>query len=239
MKREWRPILTYLSFLLFFSFFVHTGLWLLRVDGERAEPTSAAAAVTFVLDAGHGGEDSGAVGVNGVLEKNLNMEVTLLLGDLLKEAGYRVVYTRTEDRLLYTEEQDIAGQRKTYDLKNRLAVAAAEENAVLVSIHMDKFSSAGASGLQVHYAGVGDSRVLADKIQSRVRADLQPDSRRTIKAADEDIYLLYHATTPAVLIECGFLSNPEECQKLCEKDYQRQLSFSIFCGMMEYMERKK
>lgn len=234
-----RPILSYISFLLFFSLFVQTGILLLRIDGERSRPVSAEAGVTFVLDAGHGGEDSGAIGVNGALEKNLNMEVTLLLGDLLKEAGYRVVYTRTEDRLLYTEEQNIAGQRKTYDLKNRLAVAAAEENGVLVSIHMDKFSSPSASGLQVHYAGVGDSRVLADKIQNRVRADLQPNSRRTVKAAGEEIYLLYHSTTPAVLIECGFLSNPEECKKLCEKDYQRQLSFSIFCGMMEYMERKK
>ena len=234
-----RPILSYISFLLFFSLFVQTGILLLRIDGERSRPVSAEAGVTFVLDAGHGGEDSGAIGVNGALEKNLNMEVTLLLGDLLKEAGYRVVYTRTEDRLLYTEEQNIAGQRKTYDLKNRLAVAAAEENAVLVSIHMDKFSSPSASGLQVHYAGIGDSRLLADKIQNRVRADLQPNSRRAIKAASEDIYLLHHATTPAVLIECGFLSNPEECKKLCEKDYQRQLSFSIFCGMMEYMERKK
>ena len=239
MKREWRPILTYLSFLLFFSVFLHTGLFLLQFDRAKAQPTSAAAEVTFVLDAGHGGEDCGAIGVNGVLEKNLNMEMTQLLGTLLQEAGYRVVYTRTEDRLLYTEEQDIAGQRKTYDLKNRLAIAAAEENAVLVSIHMDKFSSASASGLQVHYAGVGDSRLLADKIQNRVRADLQPNSRRTVKAAGEEIYLLHHATTPAVLIECGFLSNPEECEKLSDKDYQRQLSFSIFCGMMEYMERKK
>ena len=113
MKREWRPILTYLSFLLFFFVFLHTGLFLLQFDRAKAQPTSAAAEVTFVLDAGHGGEDCGAIGVNGVLEKNLNMEMTQLLGTLLQEAGYRVVYTRTEDRLLYTEEQDIAGQRKT------------------------------------------------------------------------------------------------------------------------------
>ena len=239
MKKEWRPIRSYLSFLLFFSVFLHTGLWLVQREGDLSRPASAEAGVTFVLDAGHGGEDSGAVGLNGVLEKNLNMEMTLLLGELLREAGYRVVYTRTEDRLLYTEEQNVAGQRKLYDLKNRLAVAEGEENAVLVSIHMDKFSSAAASGLQVHYAGVGDSRLLADKVQSRVRTDLQPNSRRTVKAASEDIYLLYHATMPAVLIECGFLSNPEECKKLSEKDYQRQLSFSIFCGMMEYIECKK
>lgn len=204
-----------------------------------AQPAATVPApLTFVLDAGHGGEDGGAVGVNGVYEKDLNLRITVALGHLLEEAGYTVVYTRTEDRLLYTPEQDIRGQRKMYDLRNRLDIAEAQEGAVLISIHMNKFSAARYSGLQVYYSqNEAGSRILADKIQSTVKADLQPANSRAIKAADENIYLLHHATLPAVLIECGFLSNPAECEKLSTEDYQKALSFSIFCGIMEYIEQ--
>lgn len=202
------------------------------VSGEGGEGP------VFVLDAGHGGEDAGALGVDGTREKDLNLAVTQLLGELLTAAGQRVVYTRTEDRLLYTEAQNIRGQRKMYDLRNRLALAEETPGAILVSIHMNKFPAPQYSGLQVYY-GTGDanSRLLAETIQNGVRADLQPQNKRACRAAGEEIYLLHRATMPAVLIECGFLSNPAECQKLSDKDYQRQLSFSIFCAMIEYIEQ--
>ena len=190
----------------------------------------------FVLDAGHGGEDCGALGADGTQEKVLNLAVTQMLGQMLTAAGQQVVYTRTEDRLLYTEEQNIRGQRKMYDLRNRLAVAEQTPGAIFVSIHMNKFSAPQYSGLQVYYGkGQAEGRRLAELVQATVRADLQPGNRRVPRASGEEIYLLYHASVPAVLIECGFLSNPAECQKLSQKDYQRQLSFSIFCAMMEYI----
>ena len=159
-----------------------------------------------------------------------------MLGQMLTAAGQQVVYTRTEDRLLYTEEQNIRGQRKMYDLRNRLAVAEQTPGAIFVSIHMNKFSAPQYSGLQVYYGkGQAEGRRLAELVQATVRADLQPENRRAPRAAGEEIYLLHRASVPAVLIECGFLSNPAECQKLSQKDYQRQLSFSIFCAMMEYI----
>lgn len=210
---------------------------LMRIGlSPAAADTGGAGEVVFVLDAGHGGEDGGAVGADGTLEKTLNLAMVRILGEMLQAAGQRVVYTRTDDRLLYTAEQDIRGQRKMYDLRNRLQIAEGQRGAVLVSIHMNKFTDPQYSGLQVYYGtGATESRRLAEKIQATVRADLQPANRRAVKAARENIYLLHHATVPAVLVECGFLSNPIECQKLSQQDYQRRLSFSVFCAMMEYI----
>lgn len=209
--------------------------------GALTVPLPAAAqagGLVFVLDAGHGGEDCGALGADGTQEKTLNLAITNMLGSLLTAAGHTVVYTRQEDRLLYTEEQNIRGQRKMYDLRNRLAIAEAQPGAILVSIHMNKFTDPRYSGLQVYYGqNEAASRRLAEKIQATVGRNLQPENRRAIKPAGESIYLLHRATVPAVLIECGFLSNPEECEKLSREDYQRQLSFSIFCAMMEYIRQ--
>ena len=193
--------------------------------------------ITVVIDAGHGGEDGGAVGVTGVLEKDLNLALASLIGERLTAAGVKVVYTRREDKLLYTEEQNVRGQRKMWDLKNRLLVAAEQKRAILLSIHMNKYPSASVSGLMTYYATGKESRALALSIQSKVEADFPTMKRRVPKEAGDSIYLLAHAPCPAVLVECGFLSNPEECEKLSQKDYQSRLSFSIFCAMMEYIEK--
>ncbi len=190
----------------------------------------------IILDAGHGGEDSGAVGVNGALEKDINLQIALEIGRILEERGYVVVYTRTDDRLLYTEEQNIKGIRKINDLKNRCKVAERYPDSIFISIHTNSFGSSKYSGLQVYYSETKDSsRLLADSIQSKVKADIQKDNNRVIKAG-KGIYLLENMTNPAVLVECGFLTNKEECEKLSEKEYQKELSFSIVCGIIEYIE---
>lgn len=208
---------------------------------SACSPALSAAAeedkITVVIDAGHGGEDGGAVGVTGILEKDLNLEIATALGGRLAAAGVRVVYTRTEDKLLYTDEQNVRGQRKMWDLKNRLLVAEKEARPILVSIHMNKYPSASVSGLLTYYAKDPESRALALGIQSKVAADFPDMKRRVAKEAGDSIYLLAHAPCPAVLVECGFLSNPEECEKLSQKDYQSRLSFSLFCAMMEYIEK--
>ena len=224
--------------LLLFSciFFLTAAVMHAAIPSVAPFASGVEAPITVVLDAGHGGEDSGAVGVNGVLEKDLNLRITLMLGEMLESAGVSVVYTRTEDRLLYTEAQNIKGKRKIYDLYNRLCMAREQPNAILVSIHMNKFTEEKYSGLQVYYAPADpSSRLLAEALRTRVKEDLQPNNRRAVKAADDNIYLLHRADFPAVLVECGFLSNYEECEKLCKEDYERQLSFSLFCGMMEYI----
>lgn len=189
--------------------------------------TEASVPPVIILDAGHGGEDCGAIGDSGVYEKDLNLSVTLELGRILTEAGYTVVYTRTEDRLLYKEEENIRGMRKIYDLKNRCAVAQAYEDATFVSLHMNSFGDARYSGLQVYYAPANeDSRLLAEAIQSTVCQRLQTDNRRKIKSGT-DMYVLEHAGVPAVLVECGFISNREECERLCDATYRTSLAQAI------------
>ena len=117
-----------------------------------------------------------------------------------------------------------------------MAIAAARPEALFVSIHMNTFSVPKYSGLQVYYAGTNGSRELATCIQSTVRGQLQPENKRAVHAANSSIFLLNNAVGRAVLVECGFLSNPEECAKLSQKDYQSELCFSIFCGIMEYIK---
>ena len=191
----------------------------------------------IIIDAGHGGEDPGAVGVNGVLEKDINLKIALEVGRAFEEKGYIVVYTRTDDRLLYTEEENIKGIRKISDLKNRCKVADRYPESIFVSIHMNSFGSSKYSGLQVYYSAKNEeSRALAESIQNKVIADIQKDNNRVTKPG-KDMYILEHIDNVAVLIECGFLTNKAECEKLSEKEYQKELSFSIVCGIIEYIEK--
>ena len=190
----------------------------------------------IIIDAGHGGEDSGAIGTNGVLEKDLNLEFALQIGAMLEEKGYIIVYTRTDDRLLYTDEENIKGIRKISDLKNRVKVAERYPNSLYVSIHMNSFGDSKYSGLQVYHSDKEESNLLANTIQNRVKNDVQPENNRVVKKG-KDMYILENIENTAVLIECGFLTNKNECEKLSEKEYQKQLCFAIVCGIIEYMEK--
>ena len=191
----------------------------------------------IILDAGHGGEDSGAIGVRGILEKDINLSVTLEIGELLEKEGFTVVYTRMEDKLLYSEEQNIKGIRKISDLKNRCKIAENYPDALFISIHMNSFGDSKYSGLQVYYSGENEkSRILAKSVQSKVKELLQPENNRKTKNG-KGIYLLENISCEAILVECGFLTNKDECKKLSQKEYQKQLSFSIVCGIIEYVSK--
>ena len=189
---------------------------------------------TVVIDAGHGGEDCGAIGVNGSYEKDLNLEIATMLGEMLAKDGYAVVYTRTEDHLLYSEEENIKGLRKIYDLKNRCKIAESYPGSIFLSIHMNAFPNSKYSGLQVYYSESNkNSSALADSIQKSVRDSLQASNTREIKAG-KNMFVLKNVNNPAVLIECGFITNEDECQKLSQKEYQKELCFSIICGIINY-----
>ena len=204
-------------------------------ESAEYEMTSAEVGRVIIIDAGHGGEDPGAIGINGVYEKDVNLSIALILGEELKAKGYTVVYTRTEDKMLYLPEENIKGMRKISDLKNRCKISAEYEDCIFVSIHMNSYGASKYSGLQVYYAdGNNQSKALANKIQSTVRKNLQPENNRQIKSGSS-IYILENAGGTAVLIECGFLSNDLECQKLSQKEYQKELSFFISCGIIEYI----
>jgi len=189
-----------------------------------------------ILDAGHGGEDPGAIGIDNVYEKNINLEIAFEVGNLLSERGFAVMYTRVDDRLLYSEEENIKGFRKISDLKNRCKIAAEYPEAIFVSIHMNSFQNSKYSGLQVYYSENNEnSKILASRIQSSVKNELQNSNNRKIKTGN-GMYVLENINNSGVLIECGFLTNAEECKKLSEKEYQKQLSLAIVCGIIEYKE---
>ena len=190
----------------------------------------------IIIDPGHGGEDPGAID-NGLKEKDLNLKVALFLDSILNSCGYSTVMTRTDDVLLYSEGQE--NKKKYYDLRNREEVANKYPNSVFVSIHMNKFQLEYCKGLQVFYS---ENNVLgldlANSIQSSATF-LQYDNNRAVKSGNENIYLLKHLKIPAVLVECGFLSNNEEAQNLKNDEYLFALAFSIYCGIVEFKEDVK
>ncbi|MBE6554770.1 MAG: cell wall hydrolase [Ruminococcaceae bacterium] len=190
----------------------------------------------IIIDAGHGGMDGGATGTTGVLEKHINLEISRMLADLLRGAGYCVVETRTDDRLL-GEDQAIKGHKKQADLSARLALSDAYPDSIFISIHMNSYQGVSCHGLQVWYSqNNSESKEWAQAIQQGVKARLQPENNRKIKAATSSIYLLRHAKNPAILIECGFLSTEEECERLSTPDYQHQLALTLFGAIGEKMQ---
>ncbi len=210
----------------------------IKSRNEKSKAVSVSSnEVTYVIDAGHGGEDAGAIAHDGTLEKDLNLEIASLLSCLLELNCNEVKMTRESDTLLYDYYDDLTdytGQKKVYDLKNRLKIAEEYENSVYVGIHMNKFSLTKYKGLQVYYSGNNDDSIdLANKIRDNTRLYLQTDNKREIKKADSSIYILNKAKMPAVLIECGFLSNDEELTNLKDNDYRAKLAITIFSSIIE------
>ncbi len=193
-----------------------------------------------ILDAGHGGEDCGAVGINGVYEKDINLAMTRFLAARLRACGIEVVETRTDDHLLYDPATVEPGHKKSADLANRAAVATRYTDAVFISIHMNSFPTEKYDGLQVWY-GNGDemSYALATAVQAGVQKTLQPQNHRKVRASNGNMYLLDHIECPSILIECGFLTNRAECEKLSSEAYQKELSFVLFCVMMDYLNMEE
>jgi N-acetylmuramoyl-L-alanine amidase len=216
----------------------HLGRFGTQVNSE-VDTTSPPLIRTIILDAGHGGEDGGAIGqVNGreIYEKDINLSVTLMLRDLLEAEGFNVILTRETDTLLYDRNTEYKGRKKALDLAARLAIGQNTPDAMFVSIHMNAFPQKQYHGLQVYYSTNHPlSSTIAQSIQSETVRRLQPNNTRAIKGADSNIYLLHHMKCPAVLVECGFLSNEEECRLLCDKEYQEQLAFVLFCSIRQSM----
>lgn len=190
---------------------------------------------TVIIDAGHGGEDGGTIGKNGVYEKDLNLMIAKDLYQMLTANGVDVIMTRDTDIMLYDRNVDYKGRKKMLDLLARLKIGEKYENCVFVSIHMNAFPQEKYRGLQVYYSpNTENSSLLAEKIQASVCEYIQRDNTRKIKRANESIFILDRIQKPAVLIECGFLSNPEECSLLSTEKYRQKLTLAIFYGILEY-----
>ena len=211
-----------------------TGIFLLQhaarpVDTEPERPTPV-----VLLDAGHGGEDGGAVGLNGIVEKDINLSVTLKLNDFLRALGYQTQLTRTADTSIHDAAAASLRERKRTDIHNRFHMMQSLRGSdFFVSIHQNKFPESGPHGTQVFYSkNHPRSLILADAIQRSVVELLQPGNMRQVKPSGSEIYLLHNAEIPAVLVECGFISNPNDAKKLVTEEYQNQIAFAIACGIL-------
>lgn len=197
---------------------------------ETAIYTFGLTAPTIILDAGHGGIDGGAVGPGGQIEKNINLAITHCLRELLCSAGYSVVLTREGDNSM-GRGSTIKGQ-KTSDILVRAELAEKYPDALFISIHQNSFSDPAEWGAQAFWGLQNtQSQAIAVCVQQQLVEQLAPDNRRVAKAGEQSVYLLKTLNNPTVLVECGFISNPTEAEKLSDSTYQQQVAYAIFCGI--------
>lgn len=230
MKKRGKSIIVY--------FLTVLSVVLLSVWGSRAvtvisENSPIERKSRIIIDPGHGGEDGGATSCAGILESRYNLEISLRLNDLLQLLGHETELIRTTDTSVYTTGETIA-QKKISDLKQRVKTVNETPNALLLSIHQNHFSDSRYRGAQVFYASTEGSRELAKKLQSAFVSTLNPGSSRKSKKC-EGIYLMERIRCPGILIECGFLSNPEEEALLRDGTYQKKLSCVIAATVGEYL----
>lgn len=186
----------------------------------------------ILIDAGHGGNDPGKVGVDGVLEKDLNLALAKKLEVLLEQQDMEVMLIREEDRGLYDED---ASNKKAQDMKRRCELINSEQPACVVSIHQNSYHEEGVRGAQVFYYGTSkESEQLAKLLQAELVRAGDPESARQARANDT-YYLLKKTEVPTVIVECGFLSNWEDCAKLQDENYQDRLVWAIHMGILRYM----
>lgn len=208
---------------------------------RRARPTLAPChgpIRQLILDAGHGGEDGGAVSLSGVAESTVNLAIVLKLEQLLGFYGVCPKLLRESDISLHDPDADTLRKKKVSDLKNRVKIIEETENAIVISIHQNTFPNQAYHGAQVFYREGEISAALAELLQETLKNGLDRENQREPSKISDSIYLMQHITCPAVLVECGFLSNPSEEQKLLSEGYQTQLAVCIAGAWLEYTEIK-
>lgn len=208
-------------------------LWCGHMPAAPAFAAQDAGPITVVVDAGHGGEDGGAVSPDGVEESHLNLEIALRVNDLLRFAGQKTLLTRSEDIAIADPDLATIRQRKVSDLKNRVALVNGAENAVLLSIHQNSLpSSVVTHGPQVFWNRQEGAEELAEAVQAALNDCVDPGSGRKPKRIPDTIYLMKNITVPGIIVECGFLSNAEETVHLQDPSYQLKLAAAIVGGYL-------
>ena len=226
-------------FVFIFSLIAGGGVFLLSLCGNKIVTTFSESRPilerkTIIIDAGHGGVDGGATSCTGVLESDMNLDIALKLNDLCHLLGIKTIMIRTTDHSVHTQEGSIAA-KKVSDLKERVRVVNETEDGILISIHQNYFSDSKYYGAQTFYADTEGSRDLACQLQLNISNYLIPENKRTAKRAS-GIYLMDHINTCGVLIECGFVSNPEENAKLLTEAYQKNLCCVIAGTISMYIK---
>lgn len=188
--------------------------------------------VCVVIDAGHGGNDPGKIGVNQVLEKDVNLSIARKVQQYLEAQDIRVVMTREDENGLYDSD---ASNKKVQDMKQRVALIEEVQPAITVSIHQNSYPEEYVHGAQVfYYDSSKEGQKLADLLQKQLVEKLDPENHRQIKANDS-YYLLKKTNIPIVIVECGFLSNQAEAALLGREDYQDRVAWAIHMGILQYL----
>ena len=190
-----------------------------------------------IIDAGHGGFDGGAVANDGTVEKDINLKIAKYLQEYLTLFGFNTIMTRENDASIEDDGLQTIRERKSSDLHNRMKIMKETENALFISIHQNKYSIEKYNGTQVFYSPntKEESSLLAQSIQDSIVNTIQKDNTRQIKECGTSVFLMYNAVKPAVLVECGFLSNYEETQLLNTPEYQKKIAFCIALGIQNYV----
>ena len=194
----------------------------------------------IIIDAGHGGIDGGAVGYNNTIEKDINLSIAKKLETMLKCCGFEVIMTRSQDKMVGNQLPQGASirEKKVNDIKTRVSLINSHPDAVVLSIHQNLFSDSKYNGAQMFYSTKNsDSKAIASFLQNRFATMLQTDNERVIKPVANNIYLMNHIDNPAVLVECGFISNALESASLSDDTYQNKIAFVIFASLCDYFEK--
>lgn len=193
---------------------------------------------TIILDAGHGNPDGGATGTDGSVESDLNLSLVLKLQNLLESSNCTVILTRSDENGIYEADSNTIREKKVSDMKNRVDIANNSNSEIFVSIHMNKLEQTQYSGWQTFYKNQDEeSKKIAERIQLSLNDFLKKENSRSIKSIS-GIYLTKNVKIPLVLVECGFLSNEEENKLLQTDSYQNELAWSIYIGLMDYLNSK-
>ena len=200
--------------------------------GQYEEKQSA----ELILDAGHGGEDGGALSISGVSESQINLEIVQKIDDLLGLYGASPVLLRRTDTSLHSKGANTLHEKKVSDLKNRVEAIQSNKGTTLISIHQNTYPTIEAKGLQAFYAPTEGSKELAELIQKSVQETLQKENKRTARQISKSVYLMNHVSCRAVLIECGFLTHPQEERDLLDHMYQRKLAAVLACAWLNSRE---
>ena len=198
-------------------------------------PAMAQAAPVLIIDAGHGGADGGASTAGGTLESDVNLAIALKLEALAHLYGTETVMTRSTRDIPYPPEADTIAKQKVYDQKTRVALINSYPDGVLISVHQNFYPDSRPSGAQVLYGHTPESEVFGKLLHVNLVAALDPENRRVAAPIDEKIYLMRNAQCTAALVECGFLSNPGEAERLCDDNYQNQIAVVLLASYREYL----
>lgn len=193
----------------------------------------------IILDAGHGKPDEGAQSQNGTTEAETNLKIALKVQNLLEQSGSTVILTRSDENAIYTSEEDSLKKKKVSDIQNRVKIGNESSADIFVSIHLNKIPQQQYWGWQCFYQQDNEKSVkLAQSIQNGLNESIQKENKRKPMKLDT-VYIMKHIEIPTTIVECGFLSNPEEEKQLLEDGYQDRLAWGIYQGIMDYFQERE